>query len=218
MATQTQAPAENRFLLRDVDWETYEKLRAIPANWRLRMTYDRGELEFMSPSKMHERIKKLNGRMIEAFTEELNISIQSTSLTTWKNPVLEKALEADESYYIQNEAIVRGLGEFDPEVDPPPDLAIEIEITSSALPRMKVYAAFGVGDVWRHDGDRLSVHVLNEDGQYEESAQSVNLPLLPPAQVDRFLREYQDADETACVRAFRRWVREEAVKDRPEGQ
>lgn len=217
MATQTQAPVENRFLLQDVDWETYEKLRAIPANWRLHMTYDRGDLEIMSPSKRHEILKSLIGRLIEAFTEELNIPIQTTGSTTWKRRARKRGLEADESYYIMNEAIVRGRRDYDPETDPPPDLAVEVEITSSALARMKIYEALGVREVWRHDGERLYVHVLTNEGKYEQRDRSLNLPLLPPAEVERFLREYQDRDETTCVRAFRQWVRETVSQDGAEG-
>jgi len=211
MATQTQSPVENRFLLRDVDWDTYEKLRAIPANWRLHMTYDRGELEIMSPSKRHELLKGLIGRLIEIFALELNIPIQTTGSTTWKDRALEQGLEADESYYIQNEAIVRDRSEFDPETDPPPDLAVEVEITSSALPRMNLYAALGVREVWRYDGERLHVHILTAEGNYEESDRSLNLPLLQPNEVERFLRQRQGVDETTWSRAFQQWVREQFV-------
>ena len=204
-------------VLRDVDWNTYETLRDIRANWHLRMTYDRGDLEIRSTSYKHERLKKLIGRLIHTFTEELNIAIQSTGSTTWKDVALEHGLEADESYYIQNEVIVRNRRDYDPEIDPPPDLAVEVEITSSALPRMKIYAALGVREVWRHDGKRLHVHILTNEGKYEQRDRSLNLPLLPPAEVERFLRESQGVDETTWIRSFRQWVREAVLKNPTEG-
>lgn len=213
MVARMQGMPAGALLLREVDWETYERLRDIEANWHLRMIYDRGDLEIRSTSYRQQRLKSLIRRLIQTFTLELNIPIQSTGFTTWKNPAFERSLEADESFYIQNEAIVRGKRDYDPETDPPPDLAVEVEITTGVLPRMKIYAALGVPEVWRYDGERLRIHILSDEGHYEQHERSVALPLLPPEEVERFLRECADANETAWIRTFRQWVRETVLKD-----
>lgn len=88
MATveQTLPIPEARFVLSGVGWVTYEALRRNDENKRVRMTYDNGLLELMSPSSDHEAIKRLIGRMIEALTEELGIAARSLSSSTWQKP------------------------------------------------------------------------------------------------------------------------------------
>src|SRR3989304_8025833 len=119
--------SEQRVLLSGISWSTFESLVAESQNHGTRFTYDRGYLEMMSPAGEHERLKRLIGRMIEAATEELGIPISSASATTLKAEWEERGLEADESYYIANEPHVRGRDEIDLRVDPPPDLAIEVD-------------------------------------------------------------------------------------------
>ena len=108
MATSELQPAESSFLLRDVSWRFYETCLAEIGDRAIRLTYHRGNLEMMSPSKEHERCKRAMGRIIEALTEELNIPIQSAGSTTWRRKDLACGLEPDECYYVQHESAVRG--------------------------------------------------------------------------------------------------------------
>ena len=101
---------------------------------------------------------------------------------------MERALEPDQCYYVQSEPAVHGRFDLDLEHDPPPDLAVEIEVTRSALDRMGIYAKLGIGEVWRFDGEKLLVVVLNENGRYEPSDASRSFPMLPPEEFARFLR------------------------------
>jgi Uma2 family endonuclease len=196
---------EHRTLLRGVSWSTYEALLADLGPHRGRIAYDEGMLEILSPSGTHEGIKRLVGRFIEVITEELRIKIRSTSSITLMRMELKKGVEADESYYIQNEARVRHK-EIDVAVDPPPDLAIEVEISRSTLDHLAIHAALGVPEVWRYDGMRLRFFRLNERGQYVESEKSSALPMLPLADLRRFLELRTTLDETELVVAFRKWV------------
>ncbi|MBI4614512.1 MAG: Uma2 family endonuclease [Planctomycetes bacterium] len=191
-----------------IRWETYEALLEDLSWRRLRLTYDEGVLEIMSPRLDHERFKTLLGRMVEALTEELRIPMVSAGSTTWKRFVKKKGFESDESYYIQNERRMRGKIDFDPEVDPPPDLAIEVEITKSALDRLGIFAAFGVPEIWRYDGKRLRFAILQKNGEYKPSPTSRAFPFLRPAQIERHLAALKKTDETTWIRAFRKWVRE----------
>jgi len=211
MATTAQTAAEPRFLLNGVSWEFYETCLAEIGNRHVKLTYRRGKLEMMSPSREHERCKRLLGRMIEVFTEELNIPMQSGGSTTWRMRHADSGLEPDECYYIQHEPLVRGKEEVDLAVDPPPDLAVEIEITRSAVDRMAIYADLGVPEVWRFDGRALSIHELGPDGTYQRRDRSRNLPAMPPEEINRFLAARNNTDETTWIRGFRRWVREHVL-------
>lgn len=201
-------PSDDCVLLSGISWELYEQLRDIPDNWGKQMTYDRGRLEIMSPGIGHEHAKKALARMLEAFTEELNIRIRSLGETTWKDPGQKYGLEADECYYIENESRVRDLDEIDPKRDPPPDVAIEVERSRSVIRKLPLYAELGIPEVWRFDGRAVHILLLSAEAKYTESARSRNLPALPIAELNRFLKERATLDETTWIRSFRAWVRE----------
>jgi len=212
MATIERPPAAeftpDRVLLQGISWELCEQLRDIPENWGKRMTYDQGELEIMSPSARREDSTKLLARMLETFTEELNIAIRGLRSTTWKDPHRQFGLEADECYYVRNEARVRHLEDFDLTRDPPPDVVIEVEASRSAIGKLPLYAKLGVPEVWRCTNGILGILLLADDGQYVASEKSLNIPLLDSAELNRFLQTRASTDETTWIRSFRAWVRE----------
>ena len=176
------------------------------------MTYDQGELELMSVSHTHEHDKHLLGRLLDALTEELDIDIHGAGSMTFKRKDLKRGLEPDECYWIQNAALMQSRKDFDLERDPPPDLAVEVDVTSSSLDRMSIYADLGVPEVWRFDGEAFSVLVLGEGGSYEQAECSPALPGLLPNVVLRFLRLSDEMGETDLMLAFRDWVRQEGPR------
>jgi Uma2 family endonuclease len=198
---------ESRILLSGVSWATFESLAAESQNHGTRFTYDRGYLEVMSPSREHERLKTLMGRMIEAMTEVLAIPISSAGSTTLKAEWEKRGREADESYYIANEPRVRGRDEIDLRVDPPPDLAIEVDISSSSLDQLSIYADLRVPEVWVYDAVTLKVYQLQSDGKYAQQARSPSFPFLPLDQIEGFLARRNETDETTWIRSFRAWVK-----------
>ena len=199
--------SETRVVLSGISWPTFESVLAETRNHGTRFTYDRGYLEMMSPSREHERAKRFIGRMIEAATEELGIPISSAGSTTLKAEWDERGLEADESYYIANESRVRGRDEIDLRIDPPPDLAVEVDISSSSLDQLGIYATLGVPEVWIYDGASLKVFQLQSDGTYAQQTVSPAFPFLPLDEVERFLARRDETDETSWVRSFRAWVK-----------
>lgn len=207
MATVEQLATEPRFTLRGVPWEVYEALRDIRANWRVRMTYDRGTLEMMVNSNRHENVKRLIGQLIEAFTAELNIPRRSFSATTWKRRDIDKGLEADECYYIHSHELVSSRPEVDLAEDPPPDLALEVIFTHDDVNKMAIYAALGVPEVWRWEDGELQSLRLGE-GQYTACEMSFNLPMLRVKDLEEFLDPMLALDESAWINSFRAWVRE----------
>ncbi|MBD2107587.1 Uma2 family endonuclease [Nodosilinea sp. FACHB-13] len=207
--TAVLVPPQRQVVLQGVSWATYQSLsRDLEAAPSKRLTYDQGALEIMVPLPPHESYKKLMGRMVEVTTEETETEIRSLGSTTWSREDLSKGLEPDQCYYIQHEQAVRGKDEIDLTVDPPPDLAIEIDHTSSSLDRMAIYAALGVPEVWRYDGATLTILAL-VNGKYCPQAISTVLPLLRQDTLLRFLQTSQTMGETSWVKAFRQWIREQ---------
>jgi Uma2 family endonuclease len=218
MATTTEIRSrplepESRVVLHGVGWEGYETMLKLVGDRPVRLTYDRGDLELMVPSLDHERYKSLLGRLIETLTLELDLPCDAAGSTTWRKQLEDRGLEPDECYYLANAERVVGR-KVDLSVDPPPDLAIEIEISRSALDRLGIYAALGVPEVWRFDGEALRVEQLQADGTYQEVAVSPSFPFLPLNEVIRWLRRAETMGQTPWLRQFREWVREELAAGR----
>lgn len=205
-ATLIQTPV-NRVLLKNISWQTYESLvKEVAEQPGIRLTYDRGTLEIMSPLSPHERYKKLFGRFVESLTEELNLDVCSLGSFTCKRQDLAKGLEPDQCYYIQNESLVWDKEEIDLDRDPPPDLAIEIDITSSSLDRLSIYANLRVPEVWRYDSQRVIIYQL-EGTEYAQREVSPMFPFLSATEIQRFLELRKTTKETELLRLFRHWVR-----------
>ncbi|MBI4604916.1 MAG: Uma2 family endonuclease [Planctomycetes bacterium] len=200
--------AGQHVLLQNVSWPTYQALLSdLGDHRRGRLAYDRGKLEIMSPSLAHERFRRVIGRFIEAFTEELGIAVLSAGSTTLQHELRERGVEPDECYFVQNESLVRRRRRLDLSRDPPPDLALEIDVTKSSLDRLEIYAALGVPEVWRYDGRKLTFLQLTSGGKYGAVRKSRALKSLAPRDVMAFLGRLGTVDETRLVRSFRAWVR-----------
>ncbi len=204
--------AEERFLLTGISWVTYEALLADLEHGGTRLTYDQGRLELVSPSTDHEEFATLIGRMIETMTLELDIPIRSTRSWTLKRELTRRGVEADESYYVANEPRVRGRRDLTLQRDPPPDLAVEVEISRPWIGKAPIYADLGVPEVWHFDGERLRVELLEQDGTYAESPTSAAFPFLPIGKLEEFLEHRAATDETTWIRRFREWVRQELAQ------
>ncbi|MEX0702805.1 MAG: Uma2 family endonuclease [Planctomycetales bacterium] len=214
MATATLPPAATEapgcVTLYGISWDFYERFLEETRDQRVRHFYDEGVLTIMSPLGLpHEWNKKLIGQMIEALTEELGIPRRSVGALTLKSSPALKGAEPDESYYIAHEPQMRGRRRFDPTRDPPPDLLVEVDITSPSLDRLPIFAALGVPEVWVYDGSELRPYVLRKNGSYRKSKTSRAFPFLPFAEFAAWLRKAEAMDETSWIRAFRAWVREQ---------
>ncbi|NJK75411.1 MAG: Uma2 family endonuclease [Microcoleus sp. SU_5_6] len=205
-ATLIQTPQAG-VLLQNISWQTYESLvNELAEQPRVRLTYDRGTLEIMTPLDSHEGNKEILGRFVETVTEELNVEIRSLGSRTCKREDLARGLEPDKCYYIENESLIRNVKQIDLNQYPPPDLAIEIDITSSSIDRMELYASLGVPELWRYDGSRLIFYRL-EGQKYVEREVSPHFPFLSPSEIIRFLETQENVGETSMIRGFRQWVR-----------
>jgi Uma2 family endonuclease len=175
----------------------------------VRIAFDRGEMEIMVVGGTHERLKKIVAALIETWMEETGCEyLPSGGMTHLRND-LEKGFEPDECYYVQNWAKVTGARDIDFTKDPPPDLTVEIEVSRSVLNRLPIYAAFKIPEVWRYDGSRLVVLLLQQDGTYQESPISRAMPTLPIAEVPRILTMANDLTigVLEMKRRIREWIR-----------
>lgn len=214
VATPTRrdpAEPERSILLDVISWETYSSILRDYEDRHIFLTYDRGQLEIMSPSFRHEIFGRLIAAMVTILADEMDLPIKGGKSTTFRKEEVNRGLEPDECFWIENEPALRGRVEFDPEADPPPDLAIEIEVTRRALDRLSIYAALGVPETWRCDGRRFIIERRRDDGSYVEVPRSPSLPMLPGDEVLRFLKLDESMSETAWRRAFRGWVRAEVL-------
>ncbi len=196
------ASAETRIVLENVRWETFLELAEGRPGSVPRMTFDHGVLELMTLRRQHEAIGRLIGRIVETYSEVRGIEILSCASTTFKRSDLDRAFEPDESYYIAHADEIRPKDEVDLQIDPPPDLVIEVEITRSAIPKLLLFAAMGVPEVWRHDGSRLEMLSL-EGGGYQPLDSSLGLPGLAAATIDSLLSRRFEHGETALIKEFR---------------
>jgi Uma2 family endonuclease len=211
-----KARGEQRLVLYNIDWRTYCRIGRVLADRRgLRLTYDRGTLEIMTLSPLHERLQRQIGRFIETLTEELNLPIAGYGSMTFKRRKGLRGLEPDQCYWIAHEAQVRARKTIDFQVDPPPDLVLEVDITSSSINRMAIYRLLKVPEVWCFDGQAFTFHVLQADDTYAAAPNSLTFAFLRPPDLLPFLALHATTDENAVIRQLRSWVRQQAAGTPP---
>jgi Uma2 family endonuclease len=113
----------------------------------------------------------------------------------------EQGLEPDECYYVANERRVRGKRKLDLKKDPPPDLAVEVEVTRKILDRLEAYSKLGVREIWRLDGKSVTFLKLT-GGEYRSIKRSLAFPTISPDDVGRFIGMMEKKDENSIVRDF----------------
>lgn len=200
-------PPGQRVLLRDVTWQEFETILDELGEHRAAcVAYDRGVLEIMAPLPEHEFDKEIIGDLIKALLEELDTEFLSLGSTTFKNQAMLQGIEPDQCFYIENESKIRGKKRLDLTQDPPPDLALEIDLTSRTHPN--IYAALKVPELWRFEKGKLQINLL-QNGSYVVSEKSKNFPKLPLSEVlPKYLEQSRVAGRNSAIKAFRNWVRE----------
>jgi Uma2 family endonuclease len=197
-------------LLRGITWKTYGRLLRAFAEYRgVRLTFDRGNLEIMSPLLEHDGDADFLGQMVVVLTDELGLKRRAGGSVTLRRRDRRRGLEPDRCYWIASEPQIRGKRRLDLRVDPAPDLAMEVDVTSSSLDRLAIYAALGVPEVWRLESGALTFQVLGPGSAYAVAAQSRSFPGLTPADLLRFLALLASEDEVSVTRQFRAWVRQQ---------
>ncbi|MEB3280232.1 MAG: Uma2 family endonuclease [Lyngbya sp.] len=200
---------EQRTVLKNISWSTFEAILKETGDKRgYRFAYDGDVLEIMSPLLEHESYKSNLGNFIVVLAEELDIEIKSGGSLTLKRKDLKRGIEPDNCYYIQSEPLVRGKQTLSLETDPPPDLAIEIDITHSSINKLELYAALGVTELWRYNGQTIKFYHL-QNPNYQESEFSLTFPFLSSLELTQFLEQSKTTGEITLLKTFRTWVKEQ---------
>lgn len=200
---ETQKQVEQKVLLHGVSWGTYEQLLYdFVDSHAAHFTYDDGTLEIMVLSFEHEKLKHNLSLLVEFLASELGVDVEGAGSTTFRRKDLAKGFEPDASFYFRDAALIRQKDAIDLNTDPPPELVIEIDITSPSLNKFPIFAALGVAEVWRCDGERVHFFRLGEAG-YAGVAESASLPGVSEETVNRLLeasRKMKRADWLRLVR------------------
>ena len=203
-------PPGQRVILENVTWKELETIiEELGEHRAARIAYDRGRLEIMSPLPEHEFDKEIISDLVKALLEQLDVEFISLGSTTFKNQLMAQGIEPDQCFYIKNEAVIRGKKRLDLTIDPPPDLALEIDITSRT--HLDIYQDLKVPEVWRFENGILQINIL-QDGVYVESKSSLNFPNLPLiAVIPQYLQQSKTAGRNATLKAFRNWVKQQQL-------
>jgi Uma2 family endonuclease len=198
--------------LQDVEWDEYEQLlREFDERPGIRLAYDHGRLEIMTLSPEHERIAALFPALILVLAEACGLNYLSLKSTTMRQRKKSRGLESDDCFYFRDFKRISGKKTLDLNVDPPPDLAIEVDVTSGSLGKFSIYASIGIAELWRYDRQGVQFFGLTEE-QYTEIGHSRVFPFLIPDVVLRFLRKGEAEGTVPMVKGFRVWVRAHRIQ------
>ena len=193
-------------VLPNISWQTYRAMLTDMGDHRsTRLSYNQGTLTLKMPSKLHEIINRLLARIVTTLTEELGLDVVNVGSTTLEREDLEKGAEPDTGFYIQNASALEGL---DPEIPDnlPPDLVIEVDITSPSTRRLEIYQALGIAEVWRYTKrEGLTIYQLQED-EYQETESSLAFSAATAMQLNDFLTQRQSQSENQVIRLVRLWA------------
>ena len=199
--------ASELFIMRDVSWETYEQLllnyvdSAGP-----RFAYDRGVLEIMRPSSEHEELTEIITQLVYILAEEWNLEYRNFGRTTFRLRKMESGFEPDSCFYIQSLDRIGDVRHLDPAIHPPPDLVIEVDMTSRSLKKFPIYARMNVAEVWRYTGKEVAIFLL-KDGSDSEAQASAAIPRLDSSTLSDLVGQSAKLKRSAWIRTVREWAR-----------
>lgn len=205
---QLSVPPGHRVMFHSVTWQEFEAiLTELGEHRATRLAYSQGTLEIRMPLPKHEKAKVIIGDLVKILLEELEIDCEAFGSTTFKREDMAQGVEPDDSFYIQNHAKMIGKERIDLKVDPPPDLAIEVDVTSKT--QLNAYLTLGVLELWKYEDGELQINIL-QDGKYIQSELSPNFPNLPILQaIPQFIQQSQNIGRSPALRAFRQWVKKQ---------
>ena len=200
-------PAGGTMIVPDVSWDNYQQLVTELNNQNgVRLTFDKGSLEIMSPLPIHEKYKEFLLRLMDRLSTLMNFELESLGSTTFNQEWLDNGVEPDTCFYIQNASKIIGKNRIDLAIDPPPDIAVEIDISHRSTTKLKIYEELKVPEIWLYDEQQLHIFLLSENG-YIDSPTSQSFPFLTSEALTRFLEQSKTQGQGAALKAFREWVK-----------
>jgi Uma2 family endonuclease len=205
VAAKVGPDSSRSIILHGITWDAYKAICAAVADQRVRMTYERGALEIMVISLVHDNYARLFGLIVFSLARFYRKRVRSCGSFTHQRQDIERGFEPNQCFYLASLAAIKGKKELDLARDPPPDLAVEIDISRSSMDRLAIYAAFGVPEVWRFDSKIIQVYVL-KTGTYEAVTASPSFPDAPVAELARFVELGVREDDIAMVEKLEAWL------------
>ena len=204
---QIQVPPGQRIILEDVSWQVFEAiLNELGEHRGSRVAYSQGTLEIMAPLPEHERSKVMIGHFVITLLDELALNWESLGSTTFKRKDRNVGIEPDDCFYIQNYQLMIGKDKIDLTIDPPPDLAIEIDVTSKT--QINAYEALRVPEIWRYENGKLEINLLQGE-QYVKSQTSPTFPNFPVTEIiPQFVQMARTIGTSSALREFRKLVKD----------
>ena len=199
-------PTDSTLILRGISWDNYEELlAAVGEAPGLRISYDQGTMQIMTPSSEHESYVRLIERLVDRVSSKLRIKVLSFGSATMKHSRWRKGSEPDACFYVQSASRIGNRVLLDFTNDPPPDIVVEVDINHDSLSKFPIYAALGVSEIWRYDGQALAIYLL-EHNEYITSEASLALPMLTSAVLTEFLSRSRSEDQYETLLEFEIWL------------
>ena len=200
-------PVGSVLVVNDFSWDEYELLmQDLDGRRNPRLSYDCGRLEVVSTSSRHDQYAWLIDKIICAYCESRDLIVSGYGHATWKSKRVAKGAEGDLSYYMENAKSVMAKEQISLELDPPPDLVVEVDLTTDSMKKLSIYAGLGVPEVWRWDGQTHHFYGLT-DGKYTETAESRCLPGFTVMLLTGAVETFRTIGLTEAVKAFRRQIK-----------
>lgn len=200
-------PPDSVLTQHGVSWDDYEELlESVGEASGLRISYDDGTLQIMTVSFKHEKFVRMIERMVDLVSLRLRIKVLFYGSATMKQHRKKKGAEPDACFYVEKADLVGTKDDFNLDTDPPPDVVVEIDLHHASTSKFPIYAAFGVPEIWRYEGQVLTIHHLRE-GKYVASEASQSLPLFTGAVLTEFLARIPKQDQYNILLAFEEWLK-----------
>jgi Uma2 family endonuclease len=190
----------------NASWDDYEALLIAAGEAPgLRISYDEGVLQIMTLSSEHEGYARLLEKLVDRLSARRRIRILSFGSMTMKRKDRDRGTEPDACFYVQRASVLGTKTRIDITRDPPPDIAVEIDVHQDSQRKLPLYAALAIPEIWRYDGRAVTIHRL-EGGNYVPVPVSVALPVLDADTLARFLNLLSTQDQYDVLLAFEEWL------------
>ena len=218
MSTQTtnyldlieRLPAGAKLELPDIGWDEYEQLLSqMEHSPGHRLSYVRGRLIIVSPSTEHEDYKEFIYSLARVISLETGVKLETRGAATFKSNKLAKGAEPDTCFYVQNAARVVGKRRINLDIDPPPDVVVEIDMSRESLYKLQIYATLGVPEIWRYDGKAAHFYTLVGEN-YEVTQHSLAFPTLSAHDLTRYVEQSKTEGQSVVLAAFLQGLRSRA--------
>ncbi|HXU36337.1 MAG TPA: Uma2 family endonuclease [Blastocatellia bacterium] len=209
----TQLPEGASVTFQDVSWDEYEELlEQVGEAPGLRISYDNGSLQIMTISSEHEKYASFISSLIAGIRLRLRIDILAFGSATMRKRKRKKGNEPDACFYVQTASVIGNRIQIDFETDPPPDIAVEIDVHHDSRSKFAIYAGLGVPEVWRYDGKAMTIYHLVQDATeiegslYDEQDTSTALPMLTAQILTEMIERMRNEGELSALLAFDEWL------------